>query len=120
MRGLTLCLAASLAVLGTNAIDVGIEMFKEILNFPLRTNPFFAKIISLGDDFNAEGIIDGEIDSSGYVCQTLGNIKCEDEHQPLCSGKHQYSTNQVYFYRLCFHFGGIVDGLLRTGSYRLH
>jgi len=86
MRGLTLCLAATLTVLGTNAIDVGIEMFKEILNFPLRTNPFFAKIISLGDDFNAEGIIDGEIDSSGYVCQTLGNIKCEDEHQPLCSG----------------------------------
>ena len=50
---------------------MGIEMFKEILNFPLRrfvllnivslmlyllpSNPFFSKIISLGDNFGAEG-----------------------------------------------------------------
>jgi len=65
---------------------MGIEMFKEILNFPLRSNPFFAKIISLGDNFQADGIEDGEADNSGYVCQHLGNLDCQDGFKPQCSG----------------------------------
>lgn len=65
---------------------MGIEIFKEILNFPLRENPFFAKVISLGDAFSGDGIEDGESDSSGYICQTLGNLDCEEDHKPQCSG----------------------------------
>jgi len=81
MRGLLLLLIRP--ILG---LDMGIEMFKEILNFPLRSNPFFSKIISLGDNFGAEGIEDGQVDTSGYVCQHLGNLECEDGHKPQCSG----------------------------------
>jgi len=65
---------------------MGIEIFKEILNFPLRDNPFFAKVISLGDSFNGDGIEDGDEDSSGYICQTLGNLDCDANHKPQCSG----------------------------------
>lgn len=81
MRGLLLLLIRP--ILG---LDMGIEMFKEILNFPLRSNPFFSKIISLGDNFGAEGIEDGQVDTSGYVCQHLGNLECEDGFKPQCSG----------------------------------
>ena len=65
---------------------MGIEIFKEILNFPLRDNPFFAKVISLGDTFNGEGIMEGSQDQTGYICQTLGNLECEEDHRPMCSG----------------------------------
>ena len=65
---------------------MGMEIFKEILNFPLRDNPFFAKVISIGDTFNGDGIEDGESDSSGYICQTLGNLDCDEDHKPQCSG----------------------------------
>jgi len=81
MRGLLLLLIRP--ILG---LDMGIEMFKEILNFPLRSNPFFSKIISLGDNFGAEGIEDGQVDTSGYVCQHLGNLECQDGYKPQCSG----------------------------------
>ena len=57
-----------------------------ILNFPLRDNPFFAKVISIGNTFNGDGIEDGESDSSGYICQTLGNLDCDEDHKPQCSG----------------------------------
>ena len=63
-----------------------IEIFKVILNFPLRDNPFFAKVISIGNTFNGDGIEDGESDSSGYICQTLGNLDCDEDHKPQCSG----------------------------------
>merc|ERR1711892_92100 len=69
-----------------SSLEMGIEIFKEILNFPLRDNPFFAKVISLGDAFSGDGIEDGESDSSGYICQTLGNLDCEEDHKPQCSG----------------------------------
>ena len=69
-----------------SSLEMGIEIFKEILNFPLRDNPFFAKVISIGDTFSGDGIEDGESDSSGYICQTLGNLDCDEDHKPQCSG----------------------------------
>ena len=66
-------------------------MVKDNLSF-LPSNPFFSKIISLGDNFGAEGelllfkrktlrldpgIEDGQADTSGYVCQHLGNLECQ-------------------------------------------
>ena len=70
-----LCLGMfSCCFLTISTQEVGYELLKELLHFPLRENPFFAKVVSLYVSFSAVGIEDGESDPNGYVCQSLGKM----------------------------------------------
>ena len=71
---------------GTLALELGVGLMKELLSFPLKDNPFFAKVVAMAGNFNTDGIIDETADSSGYDCQMLGDFKC-DEDFPKCSGR---------------------------------
>ena len=64
-------------------------LLKELASFPLKDNPFFAKVITLGGNFNSEAIIDSSLDSTGYDCQMLGDLKCEEDF-PKCSGSYYH------------------------------
>ena len=58
---------------------------KELLSFPLKGNPFFAKVVALASNFNTDGITEESSDTSGFSCQMLGDFKCQDQF-PSCSG----------------------------------
>ena len=69
----------------TFALELGVGLMKELLSFPLKNNPFFAKVVAIAGNFNTDGTIDESGDSSGYACQMLGDFKCEEDF-PKCSG----------------------------------
>ena len=79
-------------------------LLKELASFPLKDNPFFAKVITLGGNFNSEAIIDSSLDSTGYDCQMLGDLKCEEDF-PKCSGSyyhyHYERTSRLGLMTLC-------------------
>ena len=76
----------TLLINGTLALELGMGLLKELTSFPLKDNPFFAKVVALGGNFNSEAIIDLTLDSTGYDCQMLGDLDCQDEDFPKCSG----------------------------------
>ena len=79
----------SLLITGSPALELGMGLLKELASFPLKDNPFFAKVITLGGNFNSEAIIDSSLDSTGYDCQMLGDLKCEEDF-PKCSGSYYH------------------------------
>ena len=78
----------TLLINGTLALELGMGLLKELASFPLKDNPFFAKVVALGGNFNSEAIIDANLDSTGYDCQMLGDLDCEDDF-PKCSGERE-------------------------------
>ena len=73
----------------TLALELGMGLLKELASFPLKDNPFFAKVVALGGNFNSEAIIDLTLDSTGYDCQMLGDLDCDEEDFPKCSGSYE-------------------------------
>ena len=76
----------SLLFNGALALELGMGLLKELGSFPLKDNPFFAKVVALGGNFNSEAIIDPSLDSTGYDCQMVGDFDCLDDF-PKCSGR---------------------------------
>ena len=67
------------------------KFLNHISNLPVYDNPFFAKMVSLGESFNADGIEVGEKVHIGYICDFFGNLHCEApldiSPQPQCYGE---------------------------------
>merc|ERR1719219_2047298 len=82
----SLVLLFTLLLHGTQALELGMGLLKELGSFPLKDNPFFAKVVALGGNFNSEAIIDPSLDSTGYDCQMLGDFQCDEDDFPKCSG----------------------------------
>ena len=78
-------LLLSLLINGAPALELGMGLLKELASFPLKDNPFFAKVVALGGNFNSEATIDTSLDSTGYDCQMVGDFQCIDDF-PKCSG----------------------------------
>ena len=72
---------------GSLAIEIGMGILTELGSFPLKENPFFAKVVALGGNFNTDATIDESADSTGYDCQMLGDFECNEEDLPKCSGR---------------------------------
>merc|ERR1712227_1174075 len=51
-----------------------------------RENPFFAKVTAMSINFNTDGILSNKTDMSGNNCQVRGDLQCENEQMPACSG----------------------------------
>ena len=85
----SLVLLFTLLLNGTQALELGMGLLKELGSFPLKDNPFFAKVVALGGNFNSEAIIDLTLDSTGYDCQMLGDLDCDEEDFPKCSGSYE-------------------------------
>ena len=77
---LMLCLASS------HGFEMGADFIVEILQFPLKNNPFFAKVAYLGADMNTDGILVNDTDMSSNSCNVIGDLECEDGEHPVCSG----------------------------------
>ena len=83
----SLVLLFTLLLNGTQALELGMGLLKELGSFPLKDNPFFAKVVALGGNFNSEATIDSSLDSTGYDCQMVGDFQCLDDF-PKCSGNY--------------------------------
>merc|ERR1712189_163542 len=66
----------------------GADLRGELLSFPLPENPFFAKAlaIALSSNLNTDGILSNLTEWGGYDCQVFGDLQCENEQMPVCSG----------------------------------
>ena len=65
---------------------MGADFLLEILQFPLRNNPFFAHVAYLGANMNTDGILVNDTDMSSNSCNVIGDLECEAGHDPVCSG----------------------------------
>ena len=74
-----------LGVVKTKGFGMGADMLIELSSFPLRANPFFAKVAGMGANMNTDGILINET-YSGHSCQVLGDFECEGGEMPACSG----------------------------------
>jgi len=72
----------------SQAMKIGADFRGELLSFPLRENPFFAKVIEieLSYNLNTDGILSNETELGSYNCQVIGDLQCENEQMPVCSG----------------------------------
>ena len=93
-------LLLSLLINGAPALELGMGLLKELASFPLKDNPFFAKVVTLGGNFNSEATIDSSLDSTGYDCQMLGDLKCEEDF-PKCSGSYERDGCRLGLTTLC-------------------
>ena len=44
----------------------------------------------MGSSMDTPGILDNRTDMSGYSCQMLGDLTCQDGEEPNCAGNTQY------------------------------
>ena len=58
-----------------------------MFSFPLRENPFFAKVSSMQANMEVDGILINDTDMRGYSCQTIGDLECDHGEMPACSGE---------------------------------
>jgi len=68
----------------SQVMEIGADLIGELLSFPLRENPFFVKAVALSLNLNTDGILSNKTESDN--CQVLGDLQCENEQMPACSG----------------------------------
>ena len=82
----------------------------ELFSFPLKANPFFAKVSSMGANMDVDGILVNDTDMRGYSCQIIGDLECEDGEMPACSGQTLHTTQSGILYCFFFLKGlGVID-----------
>ena len=74
-----------LGVAKTKGFSISADVLMELNSFPLRQNPFFAKVAGMGANMNTDGILINET-YSGHSCQVLGDLECDGGEMPACSG----------------------------------
>jgi len=73
-----------LVIIFASSSQAGADLIGELVSFPLRENPFFVKTIALSLNLNTDGILSNKTESAN--CQVLGDLQCENEQMPVCSG----------------------------------
>jgi len=82
------CRGIGIGRCGSNVDMLKQRLRGELLRFPLRENPFFAKVIEIEFSYNlnTDGILSNETELGSYNCQVIGDLQCENEQMPVCSG----------------------------------
>jgi len=70
----------------SQVMEIGADLIGELLSFPLRENPFFVKAVALSLNLNTDGILSNKTEWGSHNCQVLGDLQCENEQMPVCSG----------------------------------